>query len=139
MATDFREALRRGADLFNRRRFFEAHEAWEERWLIETGEARLLLHGLIQVAAGFVKLQRGAPRGAVLNLEKGAARLERLPPGCLRVDLAGLLGSVARWRRTAAEMAAAGRSAYDATALPHLDLREDEVPEPPPRGGRPAG
>jgi hypothetical protein len=50
-------AFWRGAALFDRGDYFEAHEVWEERWL-STGEPneRLLLQGLIQVAAAFHKL-----------------------------------------------------------------------------------
>ena len=48
-------ALRRGAALFDKGRFWDAHEAWEEAWLEEDGEVRLLLQGLIQVAAGYHK------------------------------------------------------------------------------------
>ena len=35
------EAIERGRALFNDRRFFQAHEAWEEAWLHEEGELRL--------------------------------------------------------------------------------------------------
>jgi uncharacterized protein len=45
-------ALEQGRTLFNQGCFFEAHEAWEAAWLHEEGELRLLLQGLIQVAAG---------------------------------------------------------------------------------------
>ena len=49
-------AFWRGAALFDRGDYFDAHEVWEERWL-STGEPneRLLLQGLIQVAAAFHK------------------------------------------------------------------------------------
>jgi len=119
----FHAALQRGAVLFDRRKFFEAHEAWEERWLVETGEARRLLHGLIQVAAGFVKLQRRSPRGAVLNLDKGARKLAGLSGARFGLDLEPLLASVARWREVAASMDADGRTDYDAADLPRLSRR----------------
>jgi predicted metal-dependent hydrolase len=53
------DSLEEGRALFNAGRFFEAHERWEEAWLVETGAARLLLQGLIQVAAGFLKTGAG--------------------------------------------------------------------------------
>jgi uncharacterized protein len=119
---DFRDRLERGAALFNERYFFEAHEVWEDQWRLENGEARRLLQGLIQVAAGFVKLQRGQPRGAVLNLDKGARTLAGLPAECFGVDLEDLRASIARWRAEAARMDAAGANEYDTAALPRLAL-----------------
>ena len=80
-------ALRRGAALFDEGRFWDAHEAWEEAWLEEDGEVRLLLQGLIQVAAGYhkatVQLQ---PNGCVKLLRSGLTKLEPLPPG-IKVSL----------------------------------------------------
>ncbi len=81
-----RLALARGAELYAAARYFEAHEVWEEAWLEESGEVRLLLQGLIQVAAGFVKGLRDArPAGAARLFD---AALEKLSP--LPGDLAGV-------------------------------------------------
>lgn len=41
-------------NLFNREKFFEAHEILELRWRQDKGEARDYYHGLIQIAAAFV-------------------------------------------------------------------------------------
>ena len=50
------DAFLHGARLFDQGAFFEAHEAWEERWRVETDEtARRHLQGLIQIAAAFHK------------------------------------------------------------------------------------
>src|SRR2546428_5738622 len=68
-------SLEEGTALFNRRQFFEAHEVWEDGWRIADGRDRLLLHGLIQVAAGFHKLQCGQPGGCATLLSKGAGKL----------------------------------------------------------------
>ncbi len=50
------EAFGRGARLFDAGMFFEAHEAWEERWKVAERDEKRLLQGLIQIAAGFHKL-----------------------------------------------------------------------------------
>ena len=65
-------SLEEGTALFNRWQFFEAHEVWEDGWRIVDGRDRLLLHGLIQIAAGFHKLQCGQPGGCATLLSKGA-------------------------------------------------------------------
>jgi predicted metal-dependent hydrolase len=71
----------RGARLFDGGAFFEAHEAWEERWLVESDPTwRELLQGLIQVAAGFHKLFVTKDRASAARLlTKGLAKLERCP------------------------------------------------------------
>lgn len=58
------DLLKRGQDLFNDERFFEAHEAWEELWHVENGRDRVFVQGLIQVAAHFVHLKKGNWSGA---------------------------------------------------------------------------
>ncbi len=128
-APDFQAALQRGADLFNRREFFEAHEVWEAAWRIHPGEPAYFLHGLIQIAAGFVKLQRGEPRGAALNLEKGRGKLERFAPARHGLDVAALLADTARWIATAKAMADSDQTEYDATALPRLSIDTPTRPD----------
>jgi hypothetical protein len=75
------EALAAGARLFDAGAFWEAHEAWEERWRIESGDAeRSLLQGLIQVAASLHKLLvMGDPAAASRILARGLAKLDALP------------------------------------------------------------
>jgi predicted metal-dependent hydrolase len=106
LAATTREALLQGRLLYQAGRFFEAHEAWEEAWLVEQGEVRALLQGLIQVAAGFVKgLRDRRPAGAVRLFEAALARLEPLPDGLagvaldrFRVDLLAAAAAARRWR-----------------------------------------
>jgi hypothetical protein len=72
------DAFESGAQLFDRGEFFEAHEAWEERWRVTTDEIeRRGLQGLIQVAAAFHKLfVARAPDSALRLLDKGLDKLE---------------------------------------------------------------
>jgi predicted metal-dependent hydrolase len=55
---------------------------WEAEWLAETRPRRLLLQGLIQVAAALYKAaRRERPGGCVELLTKGLAKLRRFPEG----------------------------------------------------------
>ena len=72
--------LERGRALFNTGRYFEAHEAWEEAWLTERGDERLLLQGLIQVAAGCLKAGQSKAEGCARLLAAGLEKLEALDP-----------------------------------------------------------
>ena len=112
--------LQRGIDLFDRQEFFEAHEVWEDAWRAEGGDTRLFFQGLIQVAAGFVKLQRRQPRGASALLERGSKKLAGIPPDRYGLDLAPLLEAVSAWRENAARMAGSGLTDIEPFDLPRL-------------------
>ena len=114
--------LERGAALFNRGLYFEAHEAWEDGWRVESGRRRLLLHGLIQAAAGFVKLTRGEPRGASRLLEKAIPKL-RETEDLGRFDIGALLADLATWLAVTTDMERRGENAFDRARLPRLAAR----------------
>jgi hypothetical protein len=87
------ESLEAGRALFNGGRFFEAHERWEAAWLVETGPSRLLLQGLIQIAAGFLKARQGRAAGAARLLESG---VEKVAGAGTAPELAPFLAEVRR-------------------------------------------
>jgi predicted metal-dependent hydrolase len=110
------DAFLRGARLFDRGAFFEAHEAWEERWLVETDAiTRRFLQGLIQIAAGLHKLVVVGDRASASRLlAKGLAKLDERPAWARG-------GWVDRFRdevRACAGAAAIGR--FDAMGAPKI-------------------
>ena len=116
-------ALRRGAALFDEGRFWDAHEAWEEAWLEEEGEVRLLLQGLIQVAAGYhkatVQLQ---PNGCVKLLCSGLDKLTPLQAGLLGVPLARFVPEVQRTLSEARRWQSGELPSFPRDLLPRLSL-----------------
>lgn len=90
------DLVRDGARLFDEGHFFEAHEAWEAHWLVEKDETRrLLLQGLIQVAAAFHKLlDKDAPEPAARLYAKGLAKLDRCPADLAGADLVRFTSAV---------------------------------------------
>lgn len=113
-------ALDQGMDLFNKHEFFEAHEIWEETWGDAQLENRHLLQGLIQVAAGFYKLQVGMPTGTVKLLEKALGHLREVPIDFYDLDLATLIREVEGWMAIAKKMVEEWRTDFDAEAFPKL-------------------
>ncbi len=87
-----------GIHLFNRQKFFEAHEALEAVWLKAQGEKKIFLHGLIQVAAAFHHHTRQNPTGFRSLLEKGLKKLERFGAAKAGIDLDGLRKQLQPWR-----------------------------------------
>lgn len=120
MTAGFDESLRRGIELFNRQEYYEAHEAWEAGWHEEESDDRVLLQGLIQVAAGFYKLQTGMPIGTVKLLDQGLRKLRRFLEDSHGVDLEALLPAVEVWLEEARRLVAEGRADYDPKKLPKL-------------------
>ncbi|MGE4633179.1 MAG: DUF309 domain-containing protein [Planctomycetota bacterium] len=66
-----------GIDLFNHSCYWEAHEAWEHRWLplTEPDLLRTHLQGLIQASASLLKLVSGQPEPARTIWSRGRARM----------------------------------------------------------------
>lgn len=101
-----RRALAEGCLLFDAGRFFDAHEVWEGAWRVEAGAVRLLLQGLIQVAAGFHKgLVHGRPSGMVRLLAAGLDRIDAagelglVELGCFRPAVRAWLVAAREWER----------------------------------------
>ena len=89
------DGLKRGVDLFNNGRYWDAHEAWEHEWMSDRkGSDAGFYKGLIQVAAGCLHYGRGNRRGAVNKWRSGADYLRPYLPNHLGLFLAPLVESV---------------------------------------------
>ena len=84
----------KGIEEFNEQLFFECHETLEEIWLEDHGEDRKFYQGLIQVAAGYFKLQQNVPAGALKLWRTGVEKLESYGPVCLGIDVDALIRAV---------------------------------------------
>jgi uncharacterized protein len=98
------ERLQRGADEFNAGDFFTAHETWEELWDETVGPQKLLLQGLVQIAAGYAKVETGVRRGAIKLLTRGIELLRQSggSAGAWEVEafIAGVAADLERLRTT---------------------------------------
>jgi predicted metal-dependent hydrolase len=116
------QRLDRGRALFNSGHYFEAHEAWEDAWRVETGPVRLTLHALIQVAAGLHKATRqNQPKGCVHLLAAGLEKLRDVPKdscglalGEFRTSVEEALARARRWE--------AGEPGLDGRAIARVKL-----------------
>jgi predicted metal-dependent hydrolase len=84
---------------FNAKKFFEAHEFWEEIWLVESEPEKTFLQGLIQVTAAFHHRQRGNPEGLELLLAAGIVKLLRFPEDHRGLAIGELRENAKRWAR----------------------------------------
>ncbi len=84
-----------GVGEFNAGRFFEAHEFWEDLWLETVGHERLLLQGLIQIAAGYLKAESGNRGATIKLLTKGLNLVRQFLPRALGLELQPFVQAVA--------------------------------------------
>ncbi len=91
------ERFRSGVALFNARKFFEAHEVWEELWLVEAEPEKTFLQGLIQLAAACHHHSRGNLSGTHSLLAAGLAKLRRFPDNHRGIALAELRAAAEKW------------------------------------------
>jgi uncharacterized protein len=83
--------FQRGARLFDDRRFFEAHDVWEELWMETSGGTRVFYQGMIQAAVAYYHASNNNGKGAVHLLDRSIEKLERFLPYCEGIDLKQLL------------------------------------------------
>lgn len=105
-------------DLFNRGRFFEAHEALEPLWLATRGDLAGFYKGLIQVAGAFVHLAKSRPSPARRLLLLARANLAPHAPEREGLDVAALLARLAAWEARLAAGAPTAEPLAGARAAP---------------------
>jgi hypothetical protein len=100
--TSLQAALDRADALGAAGRFFDAHEELEAFWMTASGEEKILLQGLIQIAAGLhrLTLDPSKTEGAFYLLDRGLEKLKKnetlLVPGTLAaldISLRGIRAS----------------------------------------------
>jgi predicted metal-dependent hydrolase len=93
----------KGIEEFNNGLYFECHETLEEIWLEEHGEERKFYQGIIQIAAGYYKLEQGVPAGALKLWRMGMEKLQAYSPVYLGVNVDALVAASApilpRWKK----------------------------------------
>lgn len=127
--------LLEGVALFNRGEFFECHEVLETLWRAESDPVRFLYQGILQIGVAFHHMRRGNWIGAVRQLERGLAKLERYPPICQGVDVDSLVQQAQRCLRVLRQLGPGRVADFDWALVPRVRL----VSGTPARPGEPAG
>jgi predicted metal-dependent hydrolase len=79
-----------GIEKFNEGQFYACHDDLEEAWRQDSGAARDLYRGILQVAIAYYQIERGNYRGAAKMLLRVRQWLDPLPDICRGVDVAQL-------------------------------------------------
>jgi predicted metal-dependent hydrolase len=97
-------AVRKGVRLFNRGRYLDAQEVWEEGWRTAATDDRPFLEGLVQLAGGLhLRTRRGGMRGAEHLLSQALVTLEDYRPAAHGIDVETLVaefGAYVDWVRS---------------------------------------
>ena len=114
-------------ELFNRQKFYEAHDVLEHIWLPDKhGPNGAFYKGLIQLAGAFVHLQKNRPQPAASLFKLALANLEKYPQVHEHLDLNGIRGLIAKWlgdlERTQLKI-----NLLTATNAPELKLEADRT------------
>jgi uncharacterized protein len=88
----------RGIALFNRARFFEAHEVLEDVWRAAPAEEKRFLQGLVQLAVAFHHHSTGNHIGMRSVMERGLRNLDGYPNDFFGIQLLPLKHSLREWR-----------------------------------------
>lgn len=121
------EELRHGIALWEAGQYVEAHEEFEQLWLVEVGPRRHFLRGLVHAAMGFHYVTMGDTGSARSKLRSAADLLDGFAGDYLGLDVDGLRAGIAAVR---AALDAAG----DATPVDPGCLR---IPRLVPASGGP--
>jgi len=79
-----------GIGLFNQGQYYEAHEALETAWRADRGPVRELYRGILQVGAGYLKIQRGNYGGAMKFFQSCRKWLNLYPDTCRGINVGKL-------------------------------------------------
>jgi len=96
------DGYRQGIRLFNARKFYDAHEVWEDVWRESHGLQKRFLQGLIQAAVAFHHHSTGNFVGAYSLMERAHKNLAACPVDFGGIGLNPLLESLQHWRASLA-------------------------------------
>jgi predicted metal-dependent hydrolase len=92
--------LREGINLFNQRRFFEAHETWEMLYQSAEIKDKPFLEGLIQLSAACRLIEDfGEIKGPVKLIYQALIRFENYQPTYLDIKVARLTATMEVWAK----------------------------------------
>jgi uncharacterized protein len=92
--------LRDGINLFNQRRFFEAHETWEMLYQSAEINDKPFLEGLIQLSAACRLIEDfGEIKGPVKLIYQALIRFENYQPTYLDIKVADLAAAMETWAK----------------------------------------
>lgn len=121
--TEWQQFLK-GVELFNARKFWEAHEVWEEVWKQRGEESRIFFQGIIQAAAAYhLILVKRRFVGARNNMDKAVTKLELFKGKFLEINVEELKTILAEGKKRLEALGAERISEFPHRLVPFLDVK----------------
>ena len=90
--------FKEGIIAFNERRFYDAHEHWEEIWVNYKLKDAKFIQGLIQIAVSYFHLFNGNLKGARSMMRKSIGKFESFDIA-RGIDVLDLVGKIEKVRK----------------------------------------
>src|SRR5512135_573268 len=116
---------RRGLELFNEGRYFEAHEELEAAWREEQGAVRRLYQGILEAGVTYLHITRGNYWGAVKVYKRSMRWLKDWPEHCRGVDVGQLRRDLNAAMTEVERLGEAGLAAFDRGLLKPVRWNEE--------------
>jgi len=112
------DRLREGINLFNRGRFFEAHETWEMLYQSAEISDKPFIEGLIQLSTACRLIEDfGEIKGPVKLIYQALIRFENYQPTYLEVKIADLTAAIEAWAKEIEASGARGQKPVPTIAV----------------------
>ena len=83
----YKDSLNFAVNLFNKQKWYEAHDAFEDIWNTLDGDERQIIQGILQVSVSQFHLSKGNTNGATILLGEGLGRIKNRTNIDLGIDL----------------------------------------------------
>ena len=116
------DLARKGIASYNQGAYYDAHHDLEAAWVADSGPARELYRGLLQVGVALYQVQRGNYNGAVKMLLRVKQWLAPLPDSCRGVNVARLREDANRYHDALLSLGAERVTDFDWTGVRPIEV-----------------
>jgi len=118
---------RKGLELITEGRYFEAHEALEDAWKAEEGDAKNLYRGILQIAVVYLHIKRRNFNGAVKVYDRSKKWLAHVPDICKGIFVAKVKADAAAAINEVLCLGIEQISDFDTSKLKPVLWSEDQI------------
>ena len=130
MSSEDWDEFAHGVSLFNSRKFWHSHEAWEQVWKRHNEDERLFFQGLIQLAAAYHQLvSKKSFRGMLNNFDKAYHKLKVFEPEYLGVLVSPLFKFIGEGKEEAVRLGPERLEQFHYSLIPKLQFHKPYNPD----------
>jgi predicted metal-dependent hydrolase len=111
-----------GLHLFNKREFWEAHEALEEAWLVEEGPLRHLYKGILQAGVAYLHMSNGNFIGTLKMFERSLFWLAPWPDECAGIGVGKLRNDLRQAIQAVGQLGVEGMGRFDKRLIQQIEF-----------------